>query len=303
MSSELIKSLPYLLKKGLVIYESLKEDMQKALGFKEYAEQLSHITLTLRSVNRHLNDEERAIMDKLDKAYELSQNGLEKATIVVTVIKEQCSSLANLLSESVPGENNYKLFSACQYFSKFAKQMEAKVKEAQDRLREASDALFASLDDIRSIINTLRRVQNGFLQAKRAAESHARSVAYGGALAGLIAGPVGLIISYAIATGVTEGVTIPQIEANFAQQLNTMSGYISSFEKMHTETEELQEVLDTKRQQLVEIYDKLSAAGKLAGTASNTLDDVPLEEHFTAIRQSVESIVKKCEEFLGTLRS
>ena len=138
--------------------------------------------------------------------------------------------------------------------------------------------MFTSLDDIRLIIKTLERVQNEFLSQKRTAESHARGVACGSALAGLIGGSCGLIISYSITAGITEGVTIPQIKADFVKQQNIM--YISNFEKMYTNTEELHEELETKRRELIDIYSKLTTAGSLAFT----LNGMPLGIHFTLIR-------------------
>ena len=300
ISTEVEESMEHWFEKGLVVYKGLKEDMQKALGFKEYAEQLSHITLTLKSVNKHLDAEERAIVDKLDKAYELAQEGLEKATVVVTVIKEQSSALLLALSDATPGEDHQKMFTACLYFSAFAKVTEARVREAQDILRKASIALFNSLNDIRSIIKTLKRVHNQFIQAKRAAQARARTGAYLGALAGLIAGPCGLIISYSIAVGITEGLTIPQIEADFAQQRRTMARYISGFENMYTETEELQEEIDTKRNQLIEIQAKLSTAGTITAMTEDVIVGALRKIHFSNVRQYVEGLVKACEEFLDT---
>ena len=299
-TSEVEESMENWFERGLVVYKGLKEDMQKALGFKEYAEQLSHITLTLKSVNKHLDAEERAIVDKLDKAYELAQEGLEKATVVVTVIKEQSSALLRTLSEATPGADHQKMFTACLYFSAFAKVTEVKVREAQDVLRKASIALYTSLNDIRSIIKTLKRVHNQFIQAKRAAQARARTGAYLGALAGLIAGPCGLIISYSIAVGITEGLTIPQIEADFAKQRRTMARYISGFENMYTETEELQEEIDTKRNQLIEIYGKLSTAGTITSMTEDTMVGALRKIHFSNVRQYVEGLVKACEEFLDT---
>ena len=99
----MLESAPELLKLGLEVYDTLKTEMQKALGFKAYAEHLSHITLILKEVNRHLDDKERAIVEKLDEAYRHSQEGIDKASVVVSVIKEQSNTLVLVLSESAPG--------------------------------------------------------------------------------------------------------------------------------------------------------------------------------------------------------
>ena len=296
---ELVKSIPELLNQGLKVYYTLKDDVQKALGLKAYAEHMSHITQILKEVNQHLDENEREIARKLDEAYDLSQKGMEKATVVVSVIREQSNALALVLSDTVPGAKHDKLWAACQYFSGFAKDIEVKVNEAQDVLREASSKLYSTRNDIRSIIKTLERVQNNFIAERKAAEATTRAGAYTGALAGLIAGPIGLIISYSIAAGVTEGLTIPQIEADFANQREIISGYIDGFENMYSETEALQKSLDTKRQQLIDIHGKLSASGSLAGNTASIASMPTL--HFSTVRATAEELVKACDEFLKSL--
>ena len=293
---KLFQEMPDLLKQGLSIYESLKEKMQRALGFKEYAEQLSHITQALSGVNQHLDEKERAIVETLDEAYDVAQEAMRKATLVVSIIREQSNALVEILSEAMPFSGGYKMWSACMYFSGFAKEIESKVKEAEEALEKASKALFNSLDDIKSIIDTLKRVHDHFIAEKRAAEAHARAVAYGSAIVGLLAGPIGLVISYSIAAGVTEGLTIPQIEENFAQQREKMAGYISGFEKMYTETEELKKEIDEKLLLLIEIHGKLSTTGSMAKTAAT--HQMPVD----IIRSVAEDLVQACDVFLGTLR-
>ena len=297
--TQLIESMPELLKSGLEIYNTLKADMERALGLKKYAEHLSHITQTLKEVNHHLNEQEREIVKKLNEAYAYSEEGLEKATVVVSVIREQTSALVLVLSDLVPGANHDKVWTACQYFSAFAEKMEAKVNEAQDALRKASQLLFASQNDIRSIVDTLKRVQDEFIAEKKAAKAKNRSEAYGGAAVGLIFGPIGLIISYSIAAGVTEGMSIPNIEADFAKQREVISGYITGFETMRSETNALQKELDGRRKKLIEIHAKLSATGVLAGNTA--LKAMPMI-HFNTVRQTAEGLLAACDEFLATLR-
>ena len=107
--------------------------------------------------------------------------------------------------------------------------------------------------------------------------------AYLGALAGLVAGPCGLIVSYSIAAGITEGLTIAQIEADFERQRSTMAGYISGFENMYTETEELQKEIDTKRNRLIDA--KLSTAATTTGMTEDTIVGALRKIHFSNVRQ------------------
>ena len=295
MAENQVLKLPELLQQGLSIYKDLKDKMQKALGFKEYAEQLSHITQALRGVNEHLDDKERAIVETLDKAYDIAQEAMRRATLVVATIKEQSAALVDILSDS--GEHSGStMWAACMYFSGFATEIKVEIEKAEEALQNASNVLYRSLDDIKSIIDTLKRVHDQFLAEKRAAEARARAVAYGSAAVGLLAGPIGLIISYSIAAGVTEGLTIPQIEADFAQQREKMAGYISGFEKMHTETEELKEQIDEKLSLLLQIHAKIGRTGSMAKTASK--HRMPVDP----VRRWAEDLVKACEEFLATLQ-
>ena len=292
-----IQKMPDWFKEGLEIYESLRKDMEKALGLKEYAEHMFHISQTLKEINQHLDETERDIMDKLKEAHRYSLEGMDKATVVVSVIKEQCSSLVLVLSDAGPGADHEKMWAACQYFSGFAIEAEKKVEEAEESLRNATQMLLETKADLRSIIDTLERVQNNFIAEMKAAQASARVGAYVGALAGLILGPIGLIISYSVAAGVTEGMTIPQIEENFRNQRKKMSEYIDGFERMYSETTELEEELKVKRQQLVGIHGKLSNTGSLAGNTA--VRSIPLI-HFNVVRRSAEALVTACDEFLST---
>jgi DNA repair exonuclease SbcCD ATPase subunit len=295
--AELVKALPELLKQGMEVYKSLKDDMSRALGLKKYAEHLSTIVQTFKEVNKYLDKGEKAIMEKLTTAHARAQEGMDKAAVVVTVIKEQSGALVSVLDPSAVGTDQEKMWAACQYFSSFAKDMEEKVKEAEDALREASNILEGAQNKLRSIVNTLERVQDQFVQEKKAAQAAARAEAYGGAAAGLVFGPIGLIISYSIAAGVTEGLSIPNIEKDFQAQRDTISGYIKGFEDMSAETKALQKKLDAKRKQLIDIHGKLSATGSLAGIEMRSIAVL----HFNLVRKNAQALVEACEKFLANI--
>ena len=295
--AELVKALPELLKQGMEVYKSLKDDMSRALGLKKYAEHLSNIVQTFKEVNKYLDESEKAIMEKLTTAHARAQEGMDKAAVVVTVIKEQSGALVSVLDPSAVGTDQEKMWAACQYFSSFAKEMEEKVKEAEDALREASNILQGARNELLAIVNTLKRVQDQFVKEKKEAQAAARAEAYGGAAAGLIFGPIGLIISYSIAAGVTEGLSIPNIEKDFQAQRDTISGYIKGFEDMSAETKALQEKLDAKRKQLIDIHGKLSTTGSLAGIQVRSIAVL----HFNLVRKNAQALVEACEKFLANI--
>ena len=236
-----------LFKQGFEVYKSLTDDMKQALGLKAYADQLSYITQVFKDVNEYLDEKQKETVKKLNTAYEQSVDGLDKAYHVVSAIKEQAKTLARVLSSSVPEESRpKKMWDACRYFSRFAKQTEAKVSKAEQKLKEAGITLNQIGAEIDSIMSKLETVQENFVEEKRAEQQKKRAEAYGGAAAGIVGGFVGLVISYSIAAGVTEGMTIPQIEKRFKEQRDKISGYIAGFSKMSRDTATLAKQIDAK---------------------------------------------------------
>ena len=132
--------------------------MSRALGLKQYAEHLSNIVQTFKEVNKHLDDNEKAILEKLTAAHTKAQDGMFKAAVVVMLIKGQSAALVSILDPSATRTDQEKMWTACHYFSEFAKIMEVKVKEAEDALREAGNILQGAQNELRSLVNTLKRV-------------------------------------------------------------------------------------------------------------------------------------------------
>ena len=54
--------------------------MQWSLGLQQHIEHLPYFTLTLKGVKQCLDNEKKAIAQKLDEAYYLSEKGMEKAS-------------------------------------------------------------------------------------------------------------------------------------------------------------------------------------------------------------------------------
>ena len=295
-----LKSMPELMKKGLETYKSLKQDMEKALGFKEYANQLSQITQTFKDVNEHLDEKEKKVVETLNDAYSQSQEALEKATLVVSMIKEQSKTLVDVLSPSDSGSDHDKMLAACLYFSGFAKDIETKVNDAEKKLLKASTTLYSAKSEISSIVTTLKKLQDKFVAEKKAAQKAERAKAYGGAAVGILGLGIGLLVSYGIAAAVVESLNIPEIERKFEDQRQTISGYISGFEAMHSKAEALSKQLSEKRSQLIDIHSKLTTAGTLAGNES-AAKSVPLV-HYGLIRQKAQALVESCDTFLKTLK-
>jgi len=172
-----------LLSKGMEVYLSLKGEMEKALGLKAYATKLQQINQTMDGVRQFLSESEKDIADVLSDAHHLSTEGLQKAVIVVSVIKEQSRTLISVLTPSTNDdqEKKDKMYAACLYFSEFAKAAEDKVNEAQEKLLAASNKLFDAKSKLGTVVATLKRVQDGFVEKAKEAIAHEQAVAYGGA--------------------------------------------------------------------------------------------------------------------------
>ena len=293
-----MEAFPDLLKEGLEVYNNLKNDLEQALGLKQYAENLSKIVELFKDVNQHLDDNEKAIQEKLKIAHRLTKEGLEKARLVVTVIKEQSNVLVSVLDPSAAGTDHDKMWAACQYFSDFAKNIEGKVKEAEDALRQASNVLDDSQMDLGSIVRTLERVQNKFLDEKKKAKKKKKKKGLlktaAVVTAGFVTGGLAVAAFGGIAAAIEHGMSIHDVEKKFRQQRDKIRGYIRSFGSMLTETKALLQQLNSKRQQLNDIHAKLSVTGTLAGIK---LESLPLT-HFKIIRANAKDLVEACEKFL-----
>ena len=294
---KMTEPLPELLKAGLEVYRTLKDDMERALGLKRYADHLSDIVEKFKGVEQYLNNNEKAIQNKLKIAHSLTKEGLEKATVVVTVIKEQSNALVSVLDPSASGTKQEKMWAACQYFASFAKDIESKVNEAEGSLRRASGILHESQMELNSVVHTLQRLQEQFLHDKKRAISKKKESGLLKAVIGIAAafvggGPFAAVLG--VVGALEDNMSIHDIEKEFKKQRETISMHIRGFGTMSAETKALQERLDGKRQKLIDIHAKLSATGTLAGTK---LESLPLI-HFDLVRKKAKDLVKACETFL-----
>ena len=290
------RDMPELLQWGLEIYEALKNDMRQALGLRHYAEKLTEVTEILRAVHKYLNEEERAIGETLEKAHILSREGMRKAIVVVSVIKEHCEALTLVLSESVPGKKHEKMALACSYFSGFAEHTASSVKEVMIELQRATDELERAQSKLTLIVKAVQRVHRQ-LSDQKAAVARMRAAAYGAAAVGALFGPIGLLITYGVAAGITEGYAMQMFENVFDFKQKNVEEYIDGFKKMHEETKDIADKVKAKCDQLTSIHSKLATTEKLADAKST------FELYFADVRKRVDDLFKACDEFLQGCKS
>ena len=282
--------VPELLQRGLEIYKALKNHMHGLLRLKENTENLTKLTQNLRAVHKYLNEEERAIEETLQKAHRLSREGLRGAVMVVSIIKEQCKTLALVLSDSVPGKKHEKLADVCLYFSEFAKDTAANVKEALDSLQKASNELEDAQGKLTVIVKAMQRVHTELLSEQKASEARVRVVTYAAEAA---FGPVDLLITWSngVAAGITEGYTIKKLNKEFSDRQQTnVEEYIVGFKKIHEETREIADKIKTKCDNLLKIHTKLATTKELTDVS---------EPHFANVCKHVNDLCKVHDEFKG----
>jgi len=300
-AAAIVKDLPELLKQGLEIYKTLRDDMERALGLKQYADSLAELNSIMNGVSKYLDQEEKNIVKILVEANDLTQKGMQKAIVVVSVIKSQCDLLLAVLQQNVPAEQQKERFyTACVYFGAFAKDIEAKITEAENELVSASNKLYEARLKIVTVTDTLKRVHDTLSSEMEEALAKQRATAYGAAAAGAIFGPIGLIISYSIAAGVTEGKTVNDLRQQFSEQRDKVSDYIKDFDTMKNDTDSLKASLDKNKDSLTDIHAKLSSAGTIAEIDVSMM---PLPSfHFNMVRTSVNGLRESCEKFLESVK-
>ena len=226
---------------------------------------------------------------------------MQKAIVAVSVIKSQCDVLLAVLQQNVPAEQQKeKFYTACVYFGAFAKDIEVKITEAENELVSASSKLYEARLKIVTVTDTLKMVHDTLSSEMEEAVAKQRATSYGAAIVGAILGPIGLIISYSIAAGVTEGKTVNDLRQQFTEQRGKVSKYIKDFDVMKNNTDSLKASLDKKKDSLTNIHAKLSSAGTIAGI---DIAIMPLPSaHFNLVRTSVNDLRKSCETFLKSAK-
>ena len=287
---------PEALKQGLEVYEKLKGDIQWAVGLKNYAKHLSS-NIVRTFVEMNIGETGKAILRNLSQA----EACLDKATVVIRVMKEQNNALVLVLNTSAVGTDHEKLWAAVQFFSNFVKDMEEELKEVEDALQRASD-IFRNLQlEFNSL---LERVKFDFLDQEPTAKVIVNHL---GLISGLIAveatlsfvvGEIGPVILTAFTIGYEVFMTVSDFtedieDEGFWYQLEAITQYIKGFERLSDETKALQERLGDKRQQLINIHTNLNTTGTLVGIQ---IEELPLH-HFELVQNNARALLEACETF------
>ena len=272
---------PETLKEGLEVYAKLKDDIQWALGLKKYAENLTtNIVQTFVEMNLGLDKKEKDILRNLSQA----QASLDKATVVIRVMKEQTNALFLVLNPSATGTDNEKLWAAVRYFTHFIKNMEEEIQEVEDALKQASETF---------IISQLKLREH--MQHRSSDKEAAETNYWFGAIDKIMSfleemfRPLMPVI-WSVVEGITGGNFIEEIEEHPWQQYEY---YIKGFERLSNETKALQERLGDKRQQLINIHTNLNTTGTLAEIQ---IEALPLQ-HFELIQNMARTLLEACETF------
>ena len=253
--------------------------IQWAVGLKNGAERLStNIVQTFTEVNIYLDEREKTILQNLG----LVQTCLDRATVVIRVMKEQINALVLVLSPSAVRTDHEKLWAAVRYFSRFIKDMEEELVEVEDALQQASETFKNSQLKLRE------HLQVHFLDKKAAKTKCWQTVFTVLGTASFFIQVIGPLLTAAFA--VIGGTGGNSIEETVWQQFEY---YMKGFERLSDETKALQERLWDKHQQLIDIHTTLNTTGTLVGIQIETL---PLQ-HFEIIQNNARALLEACETF------
>jgi hypothetical protein len=266
--------------------------MHEALGLKRYAENLTQITKIFRAMNGHLNVEERAIEETLEKALILSRDGMRKAVVVVSVIKEHCETLALILSDSIPGEEKEKLADALFYFSKFAKNTADNVKEATETLRKAADELQKTQGKLALMETAMERVHKELLEKQKAAQlqTKKRSAVYGGVAVRAL---LGMIVPHTVRARAAV-IDDRELRSEFDDQREKVRKYMAEFTKMREDTMGTAMKIESKYTELNEINAKLTAYPEEGLPSAKSNPDMSI----AVLCNRAKRLVEACSDFL-----
>lgn len=260
-AAQLFTRVPELMKEGISTAKELKDAFDGVLGLKQYAETLEKIVDTMSKVNDQLEEKNKEIAEKFTIAHNESHAALLQADTVIKVIKKQTENFIRVVeTPGIPAAVHIDVFLT------FLTEIQPVVDKASKDLQTARGSLTVAINRVPNLLTNLEALKNKAINEQKRAEATQRAESYGWAAVGVLFGPVGLVVSYSIAAGVTEGCLIENIEKAFEKQKSLMDGYKSDFESMKNNAEALKTKIDGKANHLQTVNVEL---GGLRGTVKD----------------------------------
>ena len=283
---------------GLKFYKNLTD---RAVGLKQYAENLSVAVdyMKTKAVHRRLDENEKAVLDRLGSGLRLVTESLDKGTKGILKIKEQITAVQLILT-SLPGIKTKEeiLELVTQVFSTFSMYTK-ELKDLEDGLRDANTTLQNSLIDLDVLVQALGKLQTNSIANKDFTQNvHLASMAVEATIGALAVGVFGAtLVPVLIPAGLMcafHGWSIKTNNDDFWVQQDEFSERIEGYEAFSEKTKTVCEGLDAKIQQMQDVYVAFGTTKTVAGsdfTFSNP------QAQCDVIQQMTEALIDACETF------
>jgi len=203
------------LTEGANIYKELVKDLKSGVKNLFIADGLTNVAKSLAALNIHMQDQQKKSLDVIIRVNTNCILAIDSAKVVVTKLQNICDLVLVYLGSD---KNQDMMNGAIKAFVKEAKTLEAPVGDAITKLTTASSDS-VKLDGELTMLDSWANMKKNEILTMTAAEiADARAKAYGSAAVCVAWGPLAFIacpVAYAIASGVTEGKTVKDIEKSF----------------------------------------------------------------------------------------
>jgi len=278
---------------GVDVYKKMVDDLKQGVKGLFIAEELTSVAKSLNKLNVDMEQKQRQALQVIMNVNRDAHLAIDSSRRVVTKLRNLCDDLIFTLSFE---ESDEMLQIAIETYLAETKIMDGDVKEAISKLtRAAADAVKVEGELI--ILEQWARLKKAEIATMTQAEiAAARAKAYGGAAVCLAFGPLAFIacpISYAIASGVTEGKNVKDIQKSFDAGIAEIGKMTKSIKSIGSKTNKLITRVKKDKEQMLTIQDKLDQAqrgGRLALRASF---------FFKRFQGKVEDLFNACNLYLA----
>jgi len=263
---------------------------------------MEKLTAELSAFNDKLEAKEQKIGDVLLEAQNLSRAGVTAALRAVTTIKAQTVSVMNKIALAHRMADEKKKFSA---FKLVVKSYATSIDEAMKAIAEAETAIHKALDKLTEVQSLLAQCMHSIARARDQLQHECDAALasanknYAWAAFGLLGGPFGLLISYSITAGITEGLTRPGVMENFSKAVKRFEGYEADFKEQYSNTSRVKTSLEASQKQLIDVESQLVVVKNDTAPAPVAEDMEEMEVILLALGESQDKLLKVCDAFLA----
>lgn len=279
---------------GVEVYKEVVGKLQEGVKGLFIAEELTKVAKSLAELNIQMEAKQKEALDSILKINVDAQLAIDSARLVVVKLKNICDILIVIL-ENMQDDVGVKI--AIETFLEDSKSLSPHVDKAIDRLTKVS-AESVKVEAALLILNRWAEVKKEEMSVMTEAQiAAARAKAYGGAAACVAAGPLAFIacpISYAIASGITEGKSVKDIQKAFDGAIGQIDGMRKDITSIGDKTNKLVERVKADKKRMVNIQDQLDIA-EGNGRLALKLYDI----FFARFKTAVTTLYKSCQDYLA----